>query len=584
MSYSQLLKRMWPYMQRHLGLFIGIVVSILLLAAVARLLPQVIGYAIDEGIKNKQASAFVKAAWIYLAFEILKTVSQFCSQYLFQIFGNRILFYIRQDLIQHIQRLPVEFYNKTSTGRIITRVTNDVATLGELFTQGLVSIFINFMVLLTIVIAMLLISPLLTLATLFATPIFIFLAVKLTKKLRQTLFEQKSKLSTINSFVAENLNGIKVIQLYNRLKRNRKIFARHTEEYSRLTLKNIHVGALMAPIMNVFTAMTVSIALFYGGYLSLENAIGIGSLIAFLMHAQDFIPPLREIIEKYQQFQNSLTSAERVFQMMDEPEEVEKEESLEANFTGRTKGHIEIRNLSYQYRSDLPFVIKNLSIEIPHGKSLAIVGRTGSGKSTLIALLQRFYDAPKDSIFIDHVPIETIPRSDLRRTVGVCQQDNFIFKGSLLENIRLFDESLSQTVIDQALEEIGYADVLRRTGRDLNLQIEEKGANLSAGERQLIAFARVLVFNPPILILDEATANIDSESELLIQNATQKLMKNRTCIIIAHRLSTIQNCDQIMVLENGSKLELGSHQELMALKGRYYQLSTAGLKSTEILA
>lgn len=582
MSYLSLLKRMWPYMQRHIWLLSLIVVSILTLALVARLLPQVIGYAIDEGVKNKDASAFVKAAWIYLAFEILKSLAQFSSQYFFQIFGNRILLYIRQDLISHIQKLPIEFYNKTATGRIITRVTNDVATLGELFTQGLVSIFIQTVVLVTIVFAMLTISPKLTAVTLLATPLFIFMAVRLTKKLRQTLFEQKAKLSVINSFVAENLNGIKIIQLYNRTTKNRNLFADHTHDYFKLTIKNIHVGALMAPVMNVFTATTISIALYYGGLLSLENSIGIGSLIAFLLHAQDFIPPLREIIEKYQQFQNSLTSAERVFKMMDEPIEAELKEDLPEVPT--TLGHIHIQGLSFRYGPQLPFVLKDISFSIPAGKSLAIVGRTGSGKSTLIALLQRFYDAPEETIFIDGMPIESITRQNLRRLVGVCQQDNFIFKGTLFENIRLFDQKISEADVQKALQEIGYQSVLARTGRDLHSQIEERGANLSVGEKQLIAFARVLVFNPPILILDEATANIDSESELLIQQATQKLMRQRTSIIIAHRLSTIQTCDQIMVLKNGQIIEAGSHQELLESKGSYYQLSKAGLKSTEILA
>lgn len=582
MSYKALIKKMWPYMRRHLGMLCLIIFSIFILSAVARLLPQVIGYAIDEGVKNKDSSAFIKAAWIYLAFEILKTISQFSSQYFFQIFGNRILFYIRQDMIEHIQRLPIEFYNKTSTGRIITRVTNDVATLGELFTQGLVSIFIQSVTLITIVLAMLAISPTLTLITLIATPLFVFLALRLTKKLRQTLFEQKSKLSTLNSFVAENLNGIKIVQLYNRTDKNRKLFADHTQDYSKITLKNIHVGALMAPVMNMFTAVTLSLGLYFGGYFSLENAIGIGSLIAFLMHTQDFIPPLREIIEKYQQFQNSLTSAERVFQMMDEPEEVEFEENL--HVPTQPKGHLEFRDLSFQYGPNLPFVLKNISFQLPAGKSLAIVGRTGSGKSTLIALLQRFYDAPTNTIFIDQCPIESIARPDLRKIVGVCQQDNFIFKGSFLDNVRLFDQSITEHQVQQAFDEIGYTPILERTHRDLHSLIEERGSNLSVGERQLIAFARILVFNPPILILDEATANIDSESEKLIQKATQKLMSHRTSILIAHRLSTIQSCDQIMVLHNGEILEIGSHHELINKQGAYFQLSTAGLKSTEILA
>lgn len=580
-TFKMLFVRLWPYARRHLGLFFVVIASIFTLAAISRALPQLIGYAVDEGIQKRQSSVFVQVAWIYLGLEILKSLCNFSSGYLFQIFGNRVLFYIRQDLFKHIQKLPLDYYNKTQIGRIVTRVTNDVVALGELFTEGLISIFIQTVVMISIVIAMLLISPKLTLATMFLAPLFIWAALALSNKIRDILREQKKKLSTLNSFLAENLNGMRVVQLYNRTEKNNQSFEKLSHSYYTINIRSIHAYALMQPIMNIFTACTITAALYYGGVLSLEDALPIGSLVAFLMHAQDFIPPLREIMEKYQQFQNSLTSAERVFSMLDE--DIEQDANSQPPRPTEKIGEIKIQNLNFRYSADLAWVLKDINLHIRQGESVAFVGRTGSGKSTLISLLQRFYDAPANTIFVDGMALESIPRQQIRRLIGVCQQDNFIFKGNIIDNVTLHDPEISPERAKEALKQVGYLDLLQRTGRDIYSIVEEKGANLSVGERQLIAFARILAFDPEILILDEATANIDSESELLIQQATQMLMKNRTSLIIAHRLSTIQKCDRIVVLKEGSILEQGSHSELMQKQGYYYQLASAGLKSTDIL-
>lgn len=578
MSYLDLFKRMAPYAKKNLWMFLSVQVAILTLAISSRLLPQLIGYAIDEGVMKHNTKIFLQAAWLYLALEIIKSLSSFLSGYLFQIFGNRTLHSIRQDLMAHIQKLPIEYFNKNQTGRIVTRLTNDVATLGELFTDGLISIFIQIVVMTTIFIAMSAISFKLTLYTLGLSPFFFFAAFKLSAYVKSVLSEQKKHLSTLNSFLAENLNGIKVIQLYNRTETNQKLFGKLSDEYFYLNFKSIRASAFMQPVINLFTAVTITIALYKGGILSLEDAIPLGSLIAFLMHAQDFIPPLREIIEKHQQFQNSLASAERVFQVLDEPIEIDSEDTKENSTESLSefKGALEFKNLTFSYGNNLPDVIQNLSLKIPAGKSLALVGRTGSGKSTLVSLLQRFYEAPENSIFVDEHSLKNISKKFLRQMIGVCQQDNYIFKGTLLENITLGNSNISEGAALSAVKTIGYWELLERTGRDLNTLLEEKGANVSLGERQLISFARILAFNPKILILDEATANIDSESEKLIQDATMKLLSHRTSIIIAHRLSTIQHCDHIVVLKAGKIFEQGTHPELMAMNGYYSQLAKAG--------
>ncbi|WP_413943244.1 ABC transporter ATP-binding protein [Bdellovibrio sp. HCB-162] len=576
-TYPVLFKRLWPYARREKLLLFSAIFAVAGGATVARLIPALIGYAIDHGVKGKDYSVFTKVAYAYLILEIFRSCFSFANVYLFQLFGNRMLFHLREDLMAHVQRLPLQFFNKTPTGRIVTRLTNDVMSLGELFTDGVISVFTHFVIIMSVIVALALISWKLTLVSLVLAPFFIGASFYLSNRIRDILREQKKKLSLINAFLAENLNGIKVVQLYNRVFRNREKFGVLSVDYRDTNMRSIRAYALMQPIMNLFNATTITAALYFGGLLSAQNSIAIGALVAFLMNIQDFIPPLREILEKYQQFQNSLTSAERIFTLMDEPQEYELENLQTPEVV---KGDIEIRNLNFQYESNLPFVLKNISLQIKAGESIALVGRTGSGKSTFISLLQRFYDAPEKSIFIDGLALERIPRTEIRHHVGVVQQDNFIFRGTIRDNIGLGDSRISEEQILKACEKTGYMSLLKRTGRDLLSTVEERGSNLSVGERQLIAFARILAFNPDILILDEATANIDSESEHIIQEATKEITKGRTSIIIAHRLSTIQQCDRIVVLDHGEIAEVGSHEELMKAQGLYYQFASLGLKST----
>lgn len=576
-TYFELFRRLWPFARKEKGLLFTALFAVAGGAFVARLIPFLVGYAIDNGIKTKNFEIFTQVAFAYLILEIFRSTFSFANVYFFQHFGNRMLFHLREALMAHTQKLPMQFFNKTPAGRIVTRLTNDVMSLGELFSEGVISVFTHMVMIVAVVIALLFISWKLTLISLLLAPVFIGISIFLSNKIRDILRDQKKKLSLINAFLAENLNGIKVVQLYNRLTRNRESFAALSTDYRDTNMKSIRAYALMQPIMNLFNATTITSALYFGGLLNADNSIAIGSLVAFLMHIQDFIPPLREILEKYQQFQNSLTSAERIFTLMDEPEEKEPSTIKKVDCIA---GKIEIQHLNFQYESSLPLVLKDICLKISPGESVALVGRTGSGKSTFISLLQRFYDAPDKTIFIDDIPLEEISRQQIRRHVGVVQQDNFIFRGTISQNIGLGDSRISEEAILNACTKTGYMDLLARTGRNLSSLVEERGSNLSVGERQLISFARILAFNPDILILDEATANIDSESEHIIQEATREITKGRTSIIIAHRLSTIQQCDRIVVLNQGEIAEIGSHDELMQARGLYYQFASLGLKST----
>ncbi len=578
-SYLQMFRKFWPYGKRSPLLFFATLLSVIALAISSRLLPTLIGYAIDEGILKSNRTILLKVAFAFFICEIIKSVSHWGYNYFFQKFGNRILYFIREDLLWHIQSLTMEFFNKTPAGRIVTRTTNDVSNLGDLFTDGVINVFTETISLLSILIAMSLISFKLTILTMGLSPLFIWVSFRLSDRVRKVLRESKKKLSAINSFVAENISGIKIIQLYNRLLKNQNRFAQLSGEYRDLNILSIKSYALLQPVMNLFSAVTLSLALYYGGVLSKENGLAVGSLVAFLMHVQDFIPPLREILEKYQQFQNSLTSAERVFQMFDEKPESTPNENLVLD--DKTKGEIIIHGLNFRYSPELPLVLKDIKLRIASGESIAIVGRTGSGKSTLISLLQKFYAAPADTIFIDHKPLENIKRESLRNKLGVVLQDNFIFRGSIRDNISLCSPFISEEDVLRACQQVGYETLLLRSGRNLDSMIEERGANLSVGERQLLAFARILAFQPDILILDEATANVDSHSENLIHLATQKVIAGRTSLIIAHRLSTIKDCDRIVVLDHGEIVEQGSHDELLARRGLYYSLVHSHVDSSQ---
>lgn len=569
-SYRQLLAKLWPYSKGSRNYFYGSLFSIALLSASSRLLPYLIGKAIDEGILKNDRQQLINIALLFLSVEVIKSFSQWVYLFLFQQFGNRVLYNLRADLLRHLENLPLEYFNKVPVGRIVTRITNDISNLGDLFTDGVITVFTELIGMLAILLSMSLISWKLTVVTMFFAPFFIWLCLKLSDRVRDLLRASKKKLSLINSFVAENLNGIKVIQIYNRVPRNQRKFLRLSNEYRELNLSLIGAYALLVPVINFFTAVTVAMALYAGGLYTLNDSIAIGSMVAFLMHVQDFIPPLREILEKYQQFQNSLTSAERVFQLFDEVPEQPRVTELTTFPAG--PGQIEIRNLSFRYRPELELVLHKINLTIEAGKSTALIGRTGSGKSTFISLLQRFYDAPLNSIFLDQVAIERIDRQQLRQKIGVVLQDNFIFRGTIRQNISLDDDRISETAILQACARVGYLEILSHSGRTLDSAIEERGANLSVGERQLLGFARILAFAPDILILDEATANVDSQTESLIHRATQEVIHGRTSLIIAHRLSTIRQCDKIVVLDQGRVLEQGSHYQLLALKGAYWQL------------
>jgi ATP-binding cassette subfamily B protein len=446
-----------------------------------------------------------------------------------------------------------------------------------LFNQGFAAVFISLMEMVSIFVSLLLISWSMTGAILLILPPLFWICVRLSHRIRVQFGAAKRKLSMINAFSAESFSGIKVLQLFDRTSEARNFFDRLSREYKDLQLSTVRLFATLWPVIEAFNIFTLTVALFMGAYFHEKHGLSVGLLSAYILLLQSFFKPLKNILERYNQLQNSLASADRVFHLLAESEEDHRGEDFSA---GRLRGHIEFRDVSFRYAPNSPEVLRHVNLDITPGMSVALVGRTGSGKTTTVSLLQRFYDVKEGEIRIDGVPLNRVAPRNLRPRVGVVQQDGFIFSGTLYSNISLFNPRISRETALHAAERAQCHEILRQHG-GLDGVVLERGTNLSAGERQLLAFARVLAFDPDILILDEATANIDSVSERAIQKATEVVTRGRTSVIIAHRLSTILHCDLIVVLDQGRIIESGRHEELLAKRGAYHELYTLQLLGRE---
>lgn len=575
LTFKKLFLKLWPFLWRHRP---RVIISLLLVSAyviVGRSLPFLFAYAVDEGLHKGQREIIVFVAIGYLVVECLRTLLAFHQSNYIQRFGNQVLFEIREKLIRHVQKLPVSYFEKNPSGRTVTRVTNDVYALGELFSQGFAAIFVNTIEMVSIFISLAVLSFVITGSTSLVLPPLIYICFVLSRKIRFQFGATKRKLSMINSFSAESFSGMKILQLFDRTKESNVFFRKLSEEYKTLQISTIRLFATLWPVIEGFNLFALAIALFLGAYLHQNHGMSLGSLTAYVLLLQGFFKPLKTILERYNQLQNSLASADRVFHLLDEVTE-NREGSDFAK--PRLEGRIEIQNLSFRYSEQSPYVLKNISLKIEPGNSVALVGRTGSGKTSTISLLQKLYDFNEGDILIDGISIKQLAPQALRRRVGVVQQDGFVFSGSILTNITLFDPRITRERAAWAADQAQCHDILRKHG-GLDGRIQERGSNLSAGERQLLAFARVLAFDPDILILDEATANIDSVSEKQIQRATEVATRGRTSLIIAHRLSTILHCDLIVVMDKGEIIERGRHQDLLSKKGKYHELYALTLQS-----
>ncbi len=575
---TTVIRKLMSYVLRYkasglLSIFMVLITTVLFL-----LCPYLFGYAIDHGINKGDKQVIYKMALALLGIQTLRLLLVMAQSYNIQAIGQKVMLDMRMELFNHVQSLPLSFFDKNPVGRILTRLTNDIAAIGELFSAGVIVVIGDVFIIVGIFVAMFMLNVKLALITLSVFPIIVVIALWFGNRMRNSFREIRRKLACINAYLNENITGMKVIQLFNREKKNYDKFDEINDDYLKEQVKYIRYFAVFQPAINMVSALAIGLVLWYGAIRYMHGFLTLGVLVAFLAYVHDLFDPIRDIVEKYNIFQGAMASSERVFGLMKEQPEVDyiipnpvKEVSVK-DF----KGAIKFENVWFAYNGS-DYVLKDISFQIETGQSAALVGVTGSGKTSIASILTRLYEIQKGTIWLDQMDIQKMEKIGLRHVIGLVSQDVFLFAGTLRDNITLFNP-LSDVQVLETIESLGLMPFIDRMSGGLDMEIAERGANLSVGERQFISLSRIIIYDPRVLILDEATSSMDPISEVLIQNAIQKVTQGRTSIIIAHRLSTILHCDRIIVLNKGEKVEEGSHEELLRKGGLYSQLYKVYMK------
>lgn len=519
--------------------------------------------------RQEDTRGLINLAILALALAAFVFILNFIQVMILQYTGQKIIYDLRQDIFSHLQRLSLSFFDKNPIGRLVTRVTNDTETLNEMYTSVLVNLFKDIFMLVGIVIVMLRINSKLALISMATLPIIIIVSIFFRIYARKAYRLVRTQLSRINSFLSEHISGMRIIQIFNRENSKNKEFDEANTGYYRATLQEMKVYAVFRPVTEFVFSMGLALLIWLGGGQYIKGALEFGILYAFVNYMQMFFQPINDLTEKYNIMQSAMASAEKIFYLLDQDALIPDAENPVK--VDRLQGKISFENVWFAYVED-EWVLKDISFTIEPGETVAFVGATGAGKSSIINLMSRFYEIQKGCIKIDGIPIDQIKKDDLRRNIGVVLQDVFLFTGDIEYNIRLNNEQISSERVKEISSFVNANKFIEKLPQSYKEKVMERGSTLSAGQRQLLAFARALAFDPAILVLDEATANIDTETEALIQDALKKLVKGRTTIAIAHRLSTIQHADKIILLHKGRIREVGSHQELLAKKGLYHQL------------
>ena len=519
-------------------------------------------------VRSDASKQLLILALIFLAIITLRFVASYFQTVFTAYFSQTAMADLRHDVFAHLQKMPTKFFDTNPVGRLVTRVTNDIAAIDEMLASGVITIIQDVVLIITIVILMLALNWHLALVSFSILPLVIWVIVIFRRKTRVVYREVRKHLAVLNATLAEHIEGQKIIQLFNQYFHKRQEFADINQKYYLASIKQIRLFAFFRPIIHVSSQIAVALIIWYGGGKILQNVITIGLLMAFTQYIQKLFEPINDFSEKFNFLQSALASAERIFNLLAlSPDDYREEKHQNI----KLEGEIEFENVWLAYNEN-EWVLKDISFKVAPGEKIALVGHTGSGKTSIVNLILGMYPYQKGRILIDGKDIHNYSLADLRRNVGIVQQDVFLFSGNIKDNIALNNDELSDEEIIQVAKYVNADKFISKLPNGYNEPVMERGATLSTGQRQLIAFARVLAYNPSIFILDEATSNIDTETELLIQDALNKIIKDRTSIIIAHRLSTIQNVDRILVLHKGEIVEEGSHFELLNKQGLYYDL------------
>ena len=567
---ARLMRRLLGYLRPHTRV-VAIAISAIVGYSVLQLVqPYLTKIAIDDHIATGAIEGLDRIALAFFIVLIGSFVLEYVQTYTMQIMGQRIMFDLRMEIYRHLQQLDLRFYDRNPVGRLMTRVTTDVDTLNDLFASGVISVFRDVFTLVGIMVVLLVMDWRLALVAFSVLPFIAWVTHWFRRNARDSYRSVRGWIARINAFLQENITGMATVQVFCRERRNYAQFNEINSRHRDAHVDSIFYYATFYPAIELLGAVATALLIWYGGGQVVQGAVELGALVAFLQYSQRFFRPISDLSEKFNIMQSAMASSERIFGLLDTPVAITSVPTREAQqLNGR--GHIRFENVWFAYRDD-DFVLRDVSFDVAPGERVGVVGATGAGKTTLINLLMRFYDVNRGRITINNVDIRELSLSELRRRFGFVQQDVYLFSGTVRENICLGHDEITDVDVRAAVASVHANRFIDQLPGGLDGEVAERGATLSVGQRQLLSFARALAFAPEVLVLDEATSSVDTDTELLIQEALHVLMADRTTIAIAHRLSTVQDMDKILVFHKGKLRETGNHRELLTQRGLYHKL------------
>lgn len=563
-----LLKRIFQYVKPYRAVFVLSVILTVLLAAISPVRPFLIGYTLDNFILKGDYNGLVTMTLLMILMLVLQTIIQYSQTLLTNTLGQSVIRDLRINVFNHITKLRLKYFDKTPIGQLITRTVSDLETIADIFSEGLISMIGDSLQVVVIVGVMLAIDWKLTLVVLIPVPLLIIATRKFQKSIKAAFQEVRTEVANLNTFLQEHISGVSIVQYFARERQEYKKFYNINKRYRDANIRSNWYYSIFFPIVELISAMSLALLIWYGGKSIFSSSITPGVINQFIMYLAMVYTPIRQLADKFNTLQMGMVGAERVFKVLDTDEKTIDNGTIEP---AKLEGNIEFKNVWFAYNEE-NYVLKNLTFNVKAGETVALVGATGAGKSSTINILNRFYEVKKGEITVDGIHIKDFKLDYLRSNIATVLQDVFLFSDTILNNITLNNPQITIAEVVNAAKKVGAHDFIERLPGGYQYNVMERGSTLSAGQAQLISFIRALVHNPAILVLDEATSSVDTETELLIQKAIDNLMDGRTSIVIAHRLSTIQKANQIIVLDKGEIKEKGTHQQLLKLNGYYKKL------------